>query len=413
LQNNSKFFAGVISYAISVVAITPAVLILSIFRTLRDNSVFVIHKHLLISFLLLGIFYLFTSVMFIAKDAPLFKWHSENHVICRLLFLTQLRFLRLSTFSWMLAEGVYLFRLLYKSFTSESLIVYKILCWGLPLIISVIYGVLRQGSLQDNEGCWVSPSAEWHIEGIVMLPSLICITLNLFLVTVILYILVKKLRYNPHLEPMQYKRLPLFAILLQGVGGVRMPRHPRRDSWLRTTLAATRHSIIFTPPLPGQPLALAPDVLVVIKAVRAALMLVPVFGLHFLFTIYRVDSELHQIMNLVMDGLQGFAVSIILCYANTGVGDAVKKYIKDMKNLRTLRNECRHSNAGLGNRISIPNGKKKVRSPDLQTLCNSETVEFNISIHESGPDGKRESQDFRQPLMTTSEEANETHENSM
>ncbi|GMS89753.1 hypothetical protein PENTCL1PPCAC_11928, partial [Pristionchus entomophagus] len=348
-QSNSKFIAGALSYAISVIAIIPAVAILTVFRTLRTQAVYVIHKHLLISFLLLGIFYLFTSFMFIVKDAPLMKWHSENHVVCRLLFLTQLRFLRLSTFSWMLAEGVYLFRLLYKSFSdNDSLIVYKIVCWGFPLLISIVYGVLRLHL--DDADCWVTPSDDFRLEAIVMFPSLFCIMLNLILVTVILYILVKKLRYNPHLEPMQYR-----------------------------------------------------------KAVRAALMLVPVFGLHFLFTIYRMPSELHQIMNLIMDGLQGFAVAIILCYANNGVGEAIKKYIRDMKDLRTLRSDLRsQSNAGLGNRISIPNGKKK-------PLCNSDTVEFNISIHEVGPEGKRESQDYRQPLMTTNEEVNEhdTNENSM
>lgn len=41
------------------------------------------------------------------------------------------------------------------------------------------------------------------------------------------------------------------------------------------------------------------------KAVRAAVMLVPVFGLHLLFTIVRIDSNsAHQIINIAMDGLQ-------------------------------------------------------------------------------------------------------------
>ncbi|KIH52361.1 hypothetical protein ANCDUO_17539 [Ancylostoma duodenale] len=53
------------------------------------------------------------------------------HISCRILFLVQLRFLRLATFSWMLAEGVYLFRLLQSdSPEGESLTIYKVLCWG-------------------------------------------------------------------------------------------------------------------------------------------------------------------------------------------------------------------------------------------------------------------------------------------
>ncbi|ETN78113.1 hypothetical protein NECAME_18246, partial [Necator americanus] len=40
------------------------------------------------------------------------------------------------------------------------------------------------------------------------------------------------------------------------------------------------------------------------KAVRAAVILIPVFGLQFLFTIYRLEDITHQVINLVMDGLQ-------------------------------------------------------------------------------------------------------------
>ncbi|PIO66245.1 hypothetical protein TELCIR_12048, partial [Teladorsagia circumcincta] len=40
------------------------------------------------------------------------------------------------------------------------------------------------------------------------------------------------------------------------------------------------------------------------KAVRAAVILIPVFGLQFLFTIYRLPDLTHQVINLVLDGLQ-------------------------------------------------------------------------------------------------------------
>ncbi|KAL6725609.1 hypothetical protein Aduo_007648 [Ancylostoma duodenale] len=87
----------------------------------------------------------------------------------------QLRFLRLATFSWMLAEGVYLFRLLQSdSPEGESLTIYKVLCWGVPAVIAVIYGVLRE--TLDNTGCWVSPSENRYIEATIIIPCILALS---------------------------------------------------------------------------------------------------------------------------------------------------------------------------------------------------------------------------------------------
>ncbi|MFH4980595.1 hypothetical protein AB6A40_007304 [Gnathostoma spinigerum] len=165
----------------------------------------------------------------------------------------------------MLAEGVYLYRLLLCAFSQpEALKPYFIACWGFPAVITVLYSICRL--VFDNEMCWVSPSRFLWIESLLIGPCLLALIGNLFLMLIILFILIKKLRFNPHLEPVQYR-----------------------------------------------------------KAVRAVFMLMPVFGLHFLFTIYRIPSYLHQIFNLVLDGLQGFVVSIIVCYTNGRVHECLKK----------------------------------------------------------------------------------------
>ncbi|PIO66244.1 hypothetical protein TELCIR_12047, partial [Teladorsagia circumcincta] len=155
-------------------------------KPLRHQPMFIVHRHLLTSFVLSGLFYLFNCFFYIVDGAPGDTLIFANHISCRLLFLIQLRFLRLATFSWMLAEGVHLYRLLVSdSGDSENLTIYKLLCWGVPAVIAVVYGVLRESL--DNEGCWVSPSV------------------NVVLMSRILYILVKKLQHDPHLERMQYK----------------------------------------------------------------------------------------------------------------------------------------------------------------------------------------------------------------
>ncbi|CAI4229127.1 unnamed protein product [Auanema sp. JU1783] len=276
-----KLMAGIVAFSISVLCIIPAICILSLLRPLRSQPMFVLHRHLLTSFLLSGLFYLFNCFFFIVNGAPGDNLYLLNDISCRLLFLVQLRFLRLSTFSWMLAEGVYLYRLLHStSAEGESLRPYKILCWGVPAILSAVYGILRE--LFDNEGCWVSPSVYGLIEWTVMAPCLIALCVNMLLVTFIMYILVKKLRCDPHLERMQYR-----------------------------------------------------------KAVRAALMLIPVFGLHFLFTIYRIPSVTHQVINLVLDGLQGCAVSVIICYTNKTVLECVVKRWTVFCENRSMTKECK------------------------------------------------------------------------
>uniref|UniRef100_A0A0K0D9Q1 G_PROTEIN_RECEP_F2_3 domain-containing protein n=1 Tax=Angiostrongylus cantonensis TaxID=6313 RepID=A0A0K0D9Q1_ANGCA len=127
-----KLLAGIIAFSISVVCLTPAIFILWFFRPMRYQPMFIVHRHLLTSFLFSGLFYLFNCFFFIVDGAPGDRLIFANHISCRLLFLIQLRFLRLATFSWMLAEGVYLFRLLQSdSIDGDRLTIYKLLCWGL------------------------------------------------------------------------------------------------------------------------------------------------------------------------------------------------------------------------------------------------------------------------------------------
>ena len=58
------------------------------------------------------------------------------------------------------------------------------------------------------------------------------------------------------------------------------------------------------------------------KAVRATLVLIPLFGLHFLITVYRPPEkgcdwiEAYYYTNYLLDGLQGFIVCCIFCYGN-------------------------------------------------------------------------------------------------
>ena len=62
------------------------------------------------------------------------------------------------------------------------------------------------------------------------------------------------------------------------------------------------------------------------RAVRATLVLVPLFGLHLVVTIYRpahgtcVWMQIYYYGDYLLDGLQGAMVALIFCYLNGEVG---------------------------------------------------------------------------------------------
>ncbi|VDK50430.1 unnamed protein product [Anisakis simplex] len=276
--------------------------------SLYSQAMFRIHRQLLLSLLMSALFYLFNCFFFVIDGAPGYTLYLSNHITCRLLFTVQLRYLRLATSTWMFAEGVYLYRILVNAFAEpESLRAYFIVCWGFPTLATAMYSVFRQFT-DNNQMCWVSPSENFSIESIIIGPCLLALCGNFILMSGIMYVLVKKLKYNPHMEPAQYR-----------------------------------------------------------KAVRAVFMLVPVFGLHFLFTIYRLSSYTHQIINLFLDGIQGFVVAVILCYANGHVQECVHKTVVkklDNRNLKKLHFERR----GRFN--------KERQSSDNHQADNSVTVSF-------------------------------------
>ena len=61
------------------------------------------------------------------------------------------------------------------------------------------------------------------------------------------------------------------------------------------------------------------------KAVKATVILLPLFGLHWLLTLYRPSSgncillSIYKYLNITLDGLQGLMVAIAFCYRNAEV----------------------------------------------------------------------------------------------
>ncbi|KAH7724465.1 Protein SEB-2 b [Aphelenchoides avenae] len=279
--NPMKFSVAVGSFLVTVIALIPALCVVSLHRHLKKQSVLVIHRHLMLSFFFQGLFFIFNTLFFVASENGISLYY-KNHIFCRLMFAMQLRYFRTATFMWMLAEGVYLFRLLMCSYMPRAddlrpLRPYFVVCWGVPLVITVIDSAARL--IYDNQECWMRWPKPAGIEWIHMGPCLAALFINLVLMLIIVFALVKKLRHNPHLEPADYS-----------------------------------------------------------KAVRAVFMLVPVFGIHFVITLFRMEgSYVHQLFNLALDGLQGLAVSIIVFYTNRTCTNALKAWIRRKSEMRSIK----------------------------------------------------------------------------
>lgn len=300
-----RLMVGIFAYSASVIFLIPAVYLLFRLNPIKKQEMFILHRHLLISCLAYGSFTVLTVLLYIRNEAALAYQIPQNHVMCRVLFSVQLRYLRMTNFSWMLAEGIYLFRLLHNAVpdASESMRYYKIFGWGIPAVITSLYSIVRY--YNDDVGmCWIENSTSAWIEWMIFAPSLLAMGVNCLLLLIIVCILLKKLREDPH----------------------KFENNKIQYSNLR-------------------------------KAVRGALMLIPVFGLQQLFTIYRFNNRWYQLIDQVLNGMQGLIVSLIVCYTNKSVLETIEKHWSNNRIKRNVDTECRQ-------RMSIQeNGKLILKSP--------------------------------------------------
>ncbi|CAD7088171.1 unnamed protein product [Hermetia illucens] len=176
-----------------------------------------------------------------------------------------LHYLMLANYFWMFCEGLHLHLVLVVVFVKDNVVMkcFTVLGWITPLVFVAIYGVARAYHPTDAAHCWMEDS-----ELMWLLTAPVCISLIascIFLINVV-RVLVKKLH-----------------------------------------------------PCSAQPAQLA-----IRKAVRATIILVPLFGLQHLLLPFRPDhgtdlERIYQLASAVLISLQGFCVSSLFCFANHDV----------------------------------------------------------------------------------------------
>lgn len=276
-----RFHLSVAAYAITAVSVLPALVIFHLYRQLHGHRIS-LHKNLFVSLLFNAVFEIWfkTGVLLASSDDTVSASESlskQNGPYCKIILLLT-KYFRLTNYMWMFCEGFYLHRLISTAFAEErSLILFYVIGWGFPVLPVIVYAVQRK--YYSDEDCWAQPTEP--IEWFLNVPSLLSLLVNMIFLVNIIRMLVIILRAPHHHEHRQYR-----------------------------------------------------------TAVKATLVLVPLFGLHFGITIYRPQSntcqwqELYVYLDILLDGLQGAAVAFIFCYINGEVHTLLRRSYENFIQLR-------------------------------------------------------------------------------
>ncbi|XP_018326339.1 calcitonin receptor-like isoform X2 [Agrilus planipennis] len=198
--------------------------------------------------------------------------NEDLEVWCQSLHLLIYYFM-VANYMWMFCEGLHLHLVLVVVFIRDEVAMrwFFVIGWSVPLILILIYGLVRYNLAADTKHCWIDDS---HSTWILTIP--VCVSL-----------------------------LGSFVFLINVLRVIITIMHSQSNQ---------------------------PAPLSVRRAVRAALILVPLFGLQHILIPLRPDihdpyEHLYQYITVVVVSLQGFCVSCLFCFANHDVHHAVRVFI--------------------------------------------------------------------------------------
>ncbi|XP_049694295.2 calcitonin gene-related peptide type 1 receptor isoform X1 [Helicoverpa armigera] len=227
-----------------------------------------IHVHLFMSFALNNILWIVWYRTVVNKVSVV----QDNTEWCQILHVVTNYFM-VTSYLWMFCEGLHLHIALVVVFVKDEVAMrwFIALGWGVSLIIVVIYAITRYLTPGATDRCWMDQSDTFWI--IIVPVGLSLLASFVFLVNVVRVLLTKL--------------------------------HP----------APNQHASVAAR-----------------KAARAALILVPLFGLHFILIPFRPlpDSpweKTYQIVSALLTSLQGLCLAILFCFTNHDVVVATKTYL--------------------------------------------------------------------------------------
>lgn len=311
----------------SLLCLVPSVFIFIRFRSLIYQHRIRLHVNFFISFILSGICVILWNIV-VTLDRI-----TNNNVSDTLLFTNTggckfLSFLKLyftsTNYVWMFCEGIYLYRLIVNAFSPpKRLLPYYVFGWGAPLIYTGAYAIIRV--IHANESCWAKSlqDKEW----IIYTPNLFCLFANIFFLCSILRILLTKLQSHPN-EPSNFR-----------------------------------------------------------KAIKATFVLIPLFGVQLIVTIYRLPPDatgaLHyERFSEVVINSQGLFVALIFCLCNGEVLSLIKNSWQRRRLTREIGSKKEHnvSSFQMNNTISTRyNSMAESSSPNRSLMLSHVTDNGEIT----------------------------------
>ncbi|KAI1287360.1 G-protein coupled receptor seb-2 [Halotydeus destructor] len=274
---------SIATHLISIAIIIPALFIFNYYRQLSATPRIRLHKHLFACLLLYATLSALLKFYLLETETELSNAHSEanyddNSTAYCLALSLALRYFRSATYLWMFNEAFYLHRLIKKAFSHPSVTPLIFFAYGLSFLTTLSYIICRSlVSISDGEldvtmskhdlvaaslasdesysgqdGCWLLPANEPWKEWVINGPNLCILLVNCLLLWPIIMEIYKKANSGPSPSPHS---------------------HPQRNLIKQNSGQAIMTKANFMVPL------------------RAATLLLPLYGLHFLLIVYRPDIE--------------------------------------------------------------------------------------------------------------------------
>ncbi|EZA47641.1 Secretin receptor [Ooceraea biroi] len=215
-----------LGYATSFLTLVIAMMIFSYLRKLR-NPRNRLHMHLFVSFIMRAFMALLKDwvfvegiglawdVVFVGTSAFI---KERNPWVCKIITSLWQYFI-VANYSWILMEGLYLHNLIFFVPCTDTITMYVLLGWGIPVLI-VVPWIVTRATIEDTL-CWTThenPSLLLVIRGPIMLSILI----NFLLFINVVRVLYVKLKASMYLQrkKMKYKKWARSTLILVPLFGI-------------------------------------------------------------------------------------------------------------------------------------------------------------------------------------------------
>ncbi|XP_062138818.1 PDF receptor isoform X3 [Drosophila sulfurigaster albostrigata] len=216
----------IIGLCLSLLALIISLVIFCAFRSLRNNRT-KIHKNLFIAMVLQVIVRLTLYLDQFRRGKPEAATNASLSVIENTPYLCEasyvlLEYARTAMFMWMFIEGLYLHNMITVAVFQGSfpLIIFSLLGWGMPVVMTTVWvqctAIFMDTSLGDCMWNYNLTPYYWILEG----PRLTVILLNFFFLVNIIRVLVVKLRQSQASDIEQTRKAVRAAIVLLPLLGI-------------------------------------------------------------------------------------------------------------------------------------------------------------------------------------------------